>query len=219
MRGLKLAIAAATATPFSLGFGAPAFAVAGPLYDVVGAVQPSPSGLARRVAPSPALEFRGARLGMTIEDWKSLPFPGKSSDPVSRTCKNGPAGIIGAGLSGESSKPTAPVEICSYASPDETDKSFTLTKTYLVRRPQYDFVNGQLSKIEFHSSINAFNDVMALLDGTYGPATQTLRDSVKVVDGFDMPRVQMIWRRTNGTIQLVDPSSTPAQLVVRFAAR
>ena len=37
-----------------------------------------------------ALQFRGARLGMTIAQWKALPYPGGTSTHVETTCVNGP---------------------------------------------------------------------------------------------------------------------------------
>jgi hypothetical protein len=156
---------------------------------------------------------------MTIEEWKALPYPGPSSEHATARCSYGPAGAAASDPQGESAKQSTAVEVCAYVAPEAEDEAFPLMKTFLARSPTYYFGGGRLSKIEFHTSIDAFNDVMALLEAKYGPASQTLRDDVRLDNSFDLPRVKKIWRQANGSIQLVDPSSAPAQLEVQFTAR
>lgn len=144
------------------------------------------------------LQFDSARLGMGLSDWKGLPAPGDAG--ATTACSAAGASVV-----------------CGYVAPDE-EVSLPLVKTYRVRRPQYTFVSGTLSKIEFHTSIDAFNDVMAMLEAKYGPATQVLRDSVDVGDGIHWPRVRELWRLGSGTIELTDPAKPASQLAVAFQA-
>jgi hypothetical protein len=156
---------------------------------------------------------------MTVEQWKSLPYPGPSSERATARCSYDPVEAPPGDPQGESAKQPTAVEVCTYVAPEAADEAFPLMKTFLARNPRYYFVGGRLSKIEFHTSIDAFNDVMALLETRYGPASQTVRDDLKMTSGFDLPRVRKIWRQANGSIHLIDPSSTPTQLAVQFTAR
>jgi hypothetical protein len=88
-----------------------------------------------------------------------------------------------------------------------------------VRDPKYDFVGGRLSRVEFRTSIDAFNDLTARFEARYGPANQTLRDDVETRSGLDLPRVRKIWRLPSGTVEIIDPATPPTQLDVQFTGR
>lgn len=147
--------------------------------------------------PTGPLQLEGARLGMALSDWKALSSPAEAG--ARAACA-----------------PAASTLVCGYAAPNE-EVSLPLVKSYRMRRPRYYFVAGTLSKIEFHTSIDAFNDVMAMLEAKYGPASQTLRNSVDVGDNIYWPRVKKIWRLPGGTIELTDPASPASQIAVQFS--
>ncbi len=93
-------------------------------------------------------------------------------------------------------------------------QSVPLTAAYSAQQPTYTFTNGLLSRIEFHASVDAFDDVMAALKAVYGPASQTLRDQTSAGPGGSWPRVQKVWRRADGAIRLTDPSARADELDV-----
>lgn len=161
-------------------------------------------------APAGGIGFMGARLGMGLDQWKALAYPGRDPGQVEAACVNGQAG-------------TAPgTVVCTYAQRAggvTLPLSFPLTKTWLVRDPTYDFVDGRLGKIAFHTSIDAFDDLSARFEAKYGPASQIQRDDVKTRSGLDLPRVRKTWRLPSGSIEIVDPATPPTQLAVQFTGR
>ncbi|HZC16182.1 MAG TPA: hypothetical protein VE309_05430 [Caulobacteraceae bacterium] len=150
--------------------------------------------------------FMGARLGMGLDAWKALAYPGRNPAEVATACAAGPVSTPG-------------VVVCTYAQRAgslDLPLSIPLSGTWLVRSPRYDFVGGRLSRIEFRTSIDAFNDLTARFEAKYGPATQTLNDNLTTRDGLNLPRVRKIWRLPAGSIEIVDPTTPPTQLAVRF---
>ena len=192
------------------------------------AVTLAAAGAARADQATPAdaraggVGFMGARLGMGLADWKALAYPGRSPAQVQAACANQapPAAAEAerhAAVSGPA--PAAPALVCTYTSRlggVVLPLTIPLAGRFLVRQPQYDFTGGRLSKIEFHTSIDAFNDLTARFEGRYGPASQTLRDDVTLSDGLDLPRVRKIWRLPGGSVEIIDPSARPTQLAVQF---
>jgi len=167
--------------------------------------------------------FMGARLGMGLAGWKALAYPGRNPAQVQTRCANeappaaptkGRRRVV-AGASGSA----AAILVCTYTSRlggVALPLSIPLAESFLVRQPQYDFTSGRLSKIEFRTSIDAFNDLTSRFESRYGPASQTLRDDVTLSDGLDLPRVRKIWRRPGGSVEIIDPSARPTQLAVQF---
>jgi hypothetical protein len=161
-------------------------------------------------APAGGIGFMGARLGMGLDQWKALAYPGHDPSQVAAACANGQGG-------------TAPgTVVCTYAQRAggvTLPLSFPLTKTWLVRDPTYDFVDGRLGKIAFHTSIDAFDDLSARFEARYGPASQIQRDDVTTRSGLDLPRVRKTWRLPGGSIEIIDPATPPTQLAVQFTGR
>jgi hypothetical protein len=168
------------------------------------------------------IEFKGARLGMTIGEWKALAYPGRAPPRLTKACSNDAQRLADSGLSVDAPEPSADLVVCTYITrygSKVLPQSFPLTKAYFVRDPKYYFLNGRLTKVEFRTSVDAFDDVMATLKKSYGPATQTERDDFKSRVGLDLPRVQIVWRLSNGFVEITDPSSPPNQLEVEIATR
>jgi hypothetical protein len=164
--------------------------------------------------------FMGAQLGMGLADWKALAYPGRNPAQVQAQCAHEAAIATTPkrGRHAAAPAPAAPTLVCTYTSRlGGVDLlSIPLADNFLVRQPQYDFTGGRLSKIEFRTSIDAFNDLTARFEARYGPASQTLRDDVTLSDGLDLPRVRKIWRLPGGSVEIVDPSARPTQLAVQF---
>jgi hypothetical protein len=170
-----------------------------------------------------SLDFEGARLGMTIAAWKALPYPGRSKAHVIAACSDDPSAVIRDALTAESGRRRGGAIVCAYIThygQKVLVQPFALTKVYFARTPLYEFVGGKLSKIAFRTSIDAFNDLMARLQSRYGPVNQTVRDEVNLRDDLRVPGVKEIWRRSDGMIDIDDPSaSAPNDLTVQFISR
>jgi hypothetical protein len=175
-------------------------------------------GAGRAAEPAP-LSFDGAKLGMAISDWKSLaPPPGVGPDagpvctPVNQVVKpNGQA--LAAAL-----RPTD-LQACGYDARFGhvvLPHSIRLDQRYRATGVRYLFEHGRLGEIDFTASIDAYNDVMAMLDRAYGPPSLTTRDWTRTSMGR-VPRVRQTWRTAAGAVILVDPSADPVQLRVQFA--
>jgi hypothetical protein len=166
------------------------------------------------------LFFGGARLGMSLSQWQALPRPRGSTAGVSAACGNDSAPIRGSKASLSASTPAPREVVCSYASRlgrYVVAQDFPLTKTYLARDPTFTFVSGRLAKIEFGSSIDAFDDLVAAFETKFGRASQTIRDQIKTPYGPTLPRVQKIWRLPDGVVRITDPSTRLDQLLVDIA--
>ena len=174
---------------------------------------PRPAGRA-----APKLELGPAWLGMTLAQWRALRRADEGDGHVSASC-TGVAGGDGAGpLKIAASAPPRSAEVCSYIDRYgriALPQSIALTSTYRTSNPEYYFVGGALSKIEFRVSIDAFNALVAQFRARYGWESRTVRDSV-TASGMVFPRVQKVWRLPNGSIRIVDPSSRYNDLLVRY---
>jgi hypothetical protein len=155
--------------------------------------------------PAQGLEFEAARLGMSLADWKGLPNP--AGGPYSRAQADCRAAA-------------GDLTVCSY----ETHygdfvlpQSFPLNSQYQAHELKYYFTNGRLSRVEFLTSIDAFNDIVAALEAKYGPASQTIRDQTPPTYSRKEPRVQKIWRLASGVVRVVDPSSRENRLIVQIS--
>ncbi len=172
-------------------------------------------------APVQSPEFNGAVLGMTLDQWKALPNPSGAGEPAIAACSAAGDPASPRRVAG-SSVTSAPTVVCAYVERDRDETRplwIPISKHYFARGPRYWFVGGRLSRIEFQSSIDAFNDVMAAMKSKYGPATTGRLDTIKSRDGLDLDRVQEVWRLSGGTIRMTDPSPRPDELTVRMSRR
>ncbi|HEY5006530.1 MAG TPA: hypothetical protein VII42_00915 [Caulobacteraceae bacterium] len=180
------------------------------------ASQPPPSTQASVIG------FMGAQLGMGLAEWKALAYPGRNPAQVTTTCSDDTTRTGGPPVAGGGSGQGGRLVVCTYTNRlggAALPLSFPLTQAYLVQGPKYDFIDGKLSKVEFQTSIDAFDDLTARFEARYGPAAQTLRDDVTTRGGFDLPRVRKIWRLPKGSVEIIDPATPPTQLAVQFSGR
>lgn len=163
------------------------------------------------------LGVNGARLGMTFQAWKALPPEAGSMSNVTASCADHPrpSGLVRPVVL----SPSPGDLICSYVAiygQTVLQQSFPLTTAYLARRPAYAFVDGRLSQIQFHASINAFSDLDALATARFGAPVRTLRDTVDMGHGLKVARVRREWRHARQDVWIVDPSERLDQLLVRY---
>jgi hypothetical protein len=177
------------------------------------------------VGPSPAqteapVAFDGAALGMSINDWKSLPLPAGVGPDATPACAPVTTAkpIPGRPLAAMTQRVNE--QACAYDARfghDILPHSIQLDARYRATGLRYLFVAGRLSEIDFSASVDAYSDVMAMLDSGFGTPSRTVRDSVRTSVGL-FPRVHQTWRTPGGDVDLVDPGPDPVALSVRFTA-
>jgi len=86
---------------------------------------------------------------------------------------------------------------------------------YVARNLTFRFVNGELARINFHTSIDAYSWVRRRLDTRFGDPTQVVRNDI-VADSIDFPHVRNVWRNGRATIVVDDPSRDMATLRVTY---
>lgn len=168
-----------------------------------------------------ALELRGARLGMALEDWRRAPFPGARNPHVTAACSSqAPPGRPG--LTRASASPDRTLEVCSYVSRYGPSAVLTedlpWTDDLLAKSPSYVFTDGRLSSIRFRVGIDAFDRVMARLKSTYGPPTRLDHDDIRTRVG-PLPRADVRWDLGSQTIELVDPADDLTNMTIIFSVR
>jgi hypothetical protein len=166
-------------------------------------------------APESKLTFNGAHLGMTLEQWKSLPISGGNSSHVELVCTDD----LGRNpKSGQASGAGAVVcsRVVRYRG-TALMQSIPFLSSYRARSPKYYFADGRLSKIDFLVSVDAFNTLDAMFTKKLDvqPATDRIVD--KYSDGVKFDRVERIWALPDIKVKIVDPSDIPSQIQVQYS--
>jgi hypothetical protein len=165
------------------------------------------------------LSFDGAKLGMTVGEWRSLAPPPGVGPAAAADCGSG----IVAALREEriAATPPSPGRLtCAYGERFGDDillHSAKFDDRYRLDGLRYRFVGGRLSEIDFSASIDAYNDIAAKLTHDYGPPATTVRDVMRT-PARRFPRVRQTWRAPGGDISLTDPTDDPLRLGVRIAS-
>lgn len=170
--------------------------------------------------PAPdGLDLAGVHLGMALQAWKALKFPGATSARVGPVCSDEPA-VATDRLLPAATDLKAGVVICGYLSRYgrfRLPQTINLGPTLQARHLRFTFVSGRLSSIEYRASVDAFDDITARLTARFGPPNKLARDSVRTELGA-FPRVREIWSTSRGQIELVDPVPPYTDLSVRLGA-
>lgn len=185
---------------------------------------PLPTAALPRQAPSPSpavFQFDGASLGMSLQDWRAAPFPesGPGSSRAKPICSDD-ALAKAAGLEASPSGRDAGTLVCAYGS---RYGRYVLTDTlpldakYRAQDMRYSFRDDRLFRIEYQTTVNAYDDLVSQFDGRYGPAVKLVRDEVTTGEGR-YARVTRTWRAPGLTVDLVDPVPRTFNLSVSFTA-
>ncbi|HEY2050596.1 MAG TPA: hypothetical protein VGH03_14735 [Caulobacteraceae bacterium] len=86
---------------------------------------------------------------------------------------------------------------------------------YVARNLTYRFVNGELARINFHTSIDAFSWVRSRIDTRFGDPARVVRNNI-AADSVDFPHVRDVWRNGRSTIMVDDPSPDMSTLRVTY---
>jgi hypothetical protein len=166
------------------------------------------------------LSLKGAELGMTLTEWRSLAppegvgpdaIPACSDDPRIATLAHNP---LSAALQARGTVTCAYLDLLGHTA---LPNSIHLGGAYRASDLQYLFVRGRLGEIRFKASIDAYSVVTAMLEQQFGPPNQSMRDQVRTADG-PFARVVQTWRSPSGEIVLADPSDEATQLQVSMSS-
>jgi len=189
-------------------------------------------GAAAQATTAPAVQRRpggglavpaalsAARLGMSLGEWKALPFPGAPDARVQPVCSNDPGAGRGDFLALSASDRRAGAVVCGYAARYGTfalSEALPLDQRYLATRVRYVFVGGRLAQIRYRASRDAFDDLIAILKSAYGPPRATQRDTMKTSMGR-LDRVQMTWSAPTSRAVLTDPADSALDIGVQVSA-
>jgi hypothetical protein len=172
-------------------------------------------------ADAAPLAFKGAELGISVGDWRSLAPPEGAGPTATPACSDDPT-IVRIAHNPLSARPQpSGRETCAYVDmfgDTVLPHTIVLDHAYRASGLEYLFDQGRLSEIRFNAPIDAFSDVMVMLRGQYGPPTSTIRDSMLTPDGR-LARVKATWRTVDGDVTLTDPSAELTQLNVTIAGQ
>ena len=192
--------------PVVLAFLAAAFLVAAP----------SLSGAAVLAA-----SFGGARLGITVGEWRSLPLPDGAGPQAVPACSRDEAVVRVKGNPLTATDAGDGQETCAYVSlfgDAVLLHSVSFDAAYRASDLRYVFDEGRLAEIRFDASIDAYDDVRAALGRQFGPPATTRFDRVRTPEGW-LQRVRLTWPAPGGAVTLVDPVPPFTELEVRLAPR
>lgn len=161
--------------------------------------------------------FKGARLGMSVDHWKTL-APPEGSDLQTRTvCSNQP-GAAAAGVRVSASEAAAGVVACTYATRDGAEvvpQPIGLATGETATDVSFRFRHGRLDEIRFQTPVGGYNDMVQNLTADYG-APDINRPDGDV--SSDQP-VRVTWRTPDGTVTLAIPGDDTTEMSVRYRSR
>lgn len=160
---------------------------------------------AAAAAPSQPLEFQGVALGTPLQAWLQRPLDDPGRPGLRAVCRR--------------SAGAAAATVCRYVGrygAVTVGESFPLAGRYRARDVAYRFVGGRLAEVDFSTSADAFNLMMARLKQRYGQPAQVVRGTASYGHGVRLPRVRVVWRLPAGEVELTDPSADPGRMAVRL---
>lgn len=177
-----------------------------------------PAAVAR--SPASGLPLNGARLGMTLETWRGLPWMGSMSQHVAPDCTRarGAKGASGALRPVSADRVVLDCRYVAHYGAYTLAEPLPLSGDFQLREPLFEFVDGRLTEIRAYSSIDAFNLLMTRLQKAYGAPLKIARDQERFGRDESLPRVRATWRTPAGFLVLTDPSADPQQLEISIRA-
>jgi len=166
------------------------------------------------------LTFKNAQLGMTLAEWRSLAPPGGAGPDAVAACADDPRIVTLAHNPLSGTLRASDAVGCGYVDlfgDTALPHSILLDARFRANNLRYCFVRGRLAQIQFTASIDAYNNVTAMLEHQYGPPNLTKREQARGPDGR-FSRVVETWRSPLGQIVLTDPSDQQTELRVSLSA-
>ncbi len=169
----------------------------------------------------PPLAFKGAQIGMSLQEWRAVPIPPGAGNAPERQCSNEyqVAKLPGVELGADEVK--AGVVACTYVQRfghNVLPESIELDPGFEAQNLTYLFKHGRLYEIRFKASVDAYTHLQSNLTERYGQPVQTV-SSPAVASSANGQRRRQTWRAAAGFVTLEDPSaSLPTLLSVRYFA-
>lgn len=161
-------------------------------------------------APAPSgLDFLGARLGMTLKDWRAVPLPPGAGDAAAIcTDQDKTVRIPGYALSARDVRDG--VVVCSYRArfgQDVLNHPVQIDPNFHANRLAYVFRRGRLDEMRFTASVDAYDDIRKVL-GLRGHGGGPRDPS----QGLRRTRT---WR-SQGAVVTIGPGPNPTEIGVRL---
>lgn len=160
--------------------------------------------------------YRNADLGITLAEWRALPFPG-SGPSVRALCSDTEPDALAPGGRVELYLPAIDKRLgivrCVYFSARQIGQQ-TLwdaaaidigTSPYGFYGVQYDFFAGRLFRIYGETNIAAADHAQEGLVARFGRPASAARDFVQNRMGGQFPRIISVWRRGSNSVTLSSP--------------
>lgn len=185
-------------------------------------------------APPVWFDFKGAKLGMTLEEWKALVPPienlaGSTSksfnqEPVRAWCNTErlPNGNEVSGFYQSDIERALGVISCKYASLWTVGTYTTLQSSsikigsYSTDDVEYKFLDGILYQINVTGNKALLSDVLDGLTTKFGPPTKSVDDTTQNKAGSTFPHMERSWLNSVASIHLEAPYSKIDNLNVTY---
>ena len=160
----------------------------------------------------------GMELGISVDVWKELGFPGAGPGVVQPICSDDTAAANYLGVR-TAAAPGDPL-VCGYADRIGSvflDNSIDIVDGYQARGLRFHFQAGRLTQIDCVATDNAFDALQARFDTRYGPPKTVVRDRVRTEIGL-RPRVKERWSIPGGSVIMIDPVQPATDLSLEYRA-
>lgn len=187
-----------------------------------------------KAAPAVRYDFKGAKLGMTIEEWKAVEPPIDHSKPISAgegpdriwcSTDRTPDGELAKNFVLSESEKALGVISCKYG------RQFLSGKTYMEIIPsevkignggssdvEYNFLDGHLYEISITGRASLLNEMLDIIKSKFGLPTTEVNDMAKNKEGSTFPHATKIWANPIASITVETPYSKIDNLNVSFIA-
>ncbi len=191
---------------------------------------------AAKAAPAVYYDFKGARLGMTLDEWKAVTpplstsaasFGGKDDGPERIWCSNDKM-PDGKEITGEfylsDAEQALGVVACKYARLTGSGSYHFLTSSYvkigeyISNDVDYKFLDGKLYEINITGSDNLLSDIMDGLTSKFGQPTTSVNDTTQNKAGATFPHTEKTWLNPVASIHLETPYTKINNLNVTYMA-
>jgi hypothetical protein len=175
-----------------------------------------------KVVPSVFYDFKGARLGMTLEEWKALEMPpmsdmsyaSKTRGPMGRYCSTDkqPDGKPMTAFYTSTVEKSLGVVECAYGQFNQItssyvsfDEAYIKIGSFITDQVTYKFLDGKLYEINIGGSDNLLSEVMDGLTAKWGPPTSVINDTTQNRAGATFPHTVKVWLNPVASIRVESP--------------
>jgi hypothetical protein len=204
---------AAAPPPAKVAQAKPAPAPAPPAAAQPISVHATPAQPAPAVAAPPVwYDFKGAKLGMTLADWKALPFPGGGAPQAAAQCSDDPAARI---YLSDTERRLGIVQ-CRYAA-GEAQAKIPLGDRWATADYGFAFLDGKLFRITVRASLDAQTDVDEGLVAKWGKPTSETSGATQTEAGGSLTHKVKTWINPAASIVLQTPGDRLDELSVAYS--